>query len=315
MKHYNLGQIMKKLPIGISSLEKLIKENCYYVDKTYFVEKLANSGNQFFLSRPRRFGKSLLVDTIKQAFLGNMELFKGLYLENNWDWEKKYPVIHIDFGGGVVQDAQDLKEWIIKQLKRHIEIYTLDIEPEKHDGFLFERLIKTLYKKYGTEVVVLIDDCDKPIFENLENREKALEIKSVLVNLYLVLKSSSAYIKFALLTGETNLPLATSIFSGLNHLINITLDPKFATICGYTQSELETVFADRLEGVELEKLRYWYNGYSWLGDKVYNPFDVLLFLSEKIFRPYWFETGTPTFLMEIILNNKVFLPKLEEIKG
>jgi len=306
---------MKKLPIGISTLQSIREDNCYYVDKTPFVKKLVDNGKYFFLSRPRRFGKSLLVDTIKQAFLGNMELFKGLYLENNWDWEKKYPVIHIDFGGGVVQDAQDLKEWIIKQLKRHIEIYTLDIEPEKHDGFLFERLIKTLYKKYGTEVVVLIDDCDKPIFENLENREKALEIKSVLVNLYLVLKSSSAYIKFALLTGETNLPLATSIFSGLNHLINITLDPKFATICGYTQSELETVFVDRLEGVDLEKLKYWYNGYSWLGDKVYNPFDVLLFFSKRDFRPYWFETGTPTFLVKLFYKYRYYLPNLENLEA
>ncbi|ADR19997.1 ATP-binding protein [Calditerrivibrio nitroreducens] len=305
---------MKKLPIGISTLQSIREDNCYYVDKTPFVKKLVDNGKYYFLSRPRRFGKSLLVDTIKQAFLGNRELFKGLYLENNWDWEKKYPVIHIDFGGGVVQDAQDLKEWIIKQLKRHMITYNVSVEEQNNARFIFTDLIISLKEIYKNPVVVLVDEYDKPILDNIDDTEKAIEIREVLKDFYSVLKASDQYLKLVFLTGVSRFS-KVSIFSGLNQLQDITLSPAFATICGYTQSELETVFSDRLEGVELEKLRYWYNGYSWLGDKVYNPFDVLLFLSEKIFRPYWFETGTPTFLMEIILNNKVFLPKLEEIKA
>jgi hypothetical protein len=310
---------MKKLPIGISSLEKLRKENCYYVDKTHFVEKLVNKGNQFFLSRPRRFGKSLFVDTLKQAFLGNKQLFEGLYLENNWDWSVKYPVIHIDFGGGTVKDPQDLKNWIIKQLKRHMLTYNISVEDTDNVRFMFTDTIYSLYQEYKNPVVVLVDEYDKPILDNIENdnienTEKAIEIREVLKDFYSVLKASDQYLKFVFLTGVSRFS-KVSIFSGLNQLQDITLSPTFATICGYTQSELETVFKDRLEGVNLKELKYWYNGYNWLGEKVYNPFDVLLFLSEKIFRPYWFETGTPTFLMKLILNNKVFLPKLEEIKA
>ncbi|ACN99243.1 conserved protein, with A weak D-galactarate dehydratase/altronate hydrolase domain [Sulfurihydrogenibium azorense Az-Fu1] len=305
---------MKKLPIGISSLEKLRRENCYYVDKTHFVEKLVNKGNQFFLSRPRRFGKSLFVDTLKQAFLGNKQLFEGLYLENNWDWSKKYPVIHIDFGGRNIKDITILKKWIIEQLKEHLNFYSIEIEEEEDYGFLFRSIILKLYQEYKNPVVVLVDEYDKPILDNIENTEKAIEIREILKDFYSVLKASDQYLKFVFLTGVSRFS-KVSIFSGLNQLQDITLSPTFATICGYTQSELETVFKDRLEGVNLEELKYWYNGYNWLGEKVYNPFDVLLFLSEKIFRPYWFETGTPTFLMKLILNNKVFLPKLEEIKA
>ncbi|ADR18137.1 ATP-binding protein [Calditerrivibrio nitroreducens] len=304
---------MKKLPIGISSLEKLIGENCYYVDKTYFVEKLVNSGSQFFLSRPRRFGKSLLVDTIKQAFLGNRELFKGLYLENNWDWKKKYPVIHIDFGGRNVKDVVLLKKWIMEQLKEHFNFYDVKLEEEEDYGFLFRKLILKLYQEYKNPVVVLVDEYDKPILDNIDDTEKAIEIREVLKDFYSVLKASDQYLKLVFLTGVSRFS-KVSIFSGLNQLQDITLSPAFATICGYTQSELETVFVDRLEGVDLEKLRYWYNGYSWLGDKVYNPFDVLLFLNEKIFRPYWFETGTPTFLVKLLKQKKYYLPQVEELE-
>jgi len=305
---------MKKLPIGISSLEKLKRENCYYVDKTHFVEKLVNKGNQFFLSRPRRFGKSLFVDTLKQAFLGNKQLFEGLYLENNWDWSVKYPVIHIDFGGGTVRDPQDLKNWIIKQLKRHILTYNISVEDTDNVRFMFTDIIYSLYQEYKNPVVVLVDEYDKPILDNIEDTEKAVEIREVLKDFYSVLKASDQYLKFVFLTGVSRFS-KVSIFSGLNQLNDITLDTEFATICGYTQSELETVFKDRLEGVNLEKLKYWYNGYNWLGEKVYNPFDVLLFFDKKDFRPYWFETGTPTFLVKLFYKYKYYLPSLENLEA
>ncbi|ADR19598.1 ATP-binding protein [Calditerrivibrio nitroreducens] len=305
---------MKKLPIGISSLQSIREDNCYYVDKTHFVKKLVDNGKYYFLSRPRRFGKSLLVDTIKQAFLGNMELFKGLYLENNWDWEKKHPVIHIDFGGGVVQDAQDLKEWIIKQLKRHMITYNVSVEEQNNARFMFTDLIISLKEIYKNPVVVLVDEYDKPILDNIDDTEKAIEIREVLKDFYSVLKASDQYLKLVFLTGVSRFS-KVSIFSGLNQLNDITLDSEFATICGYTQSELETVFVDRLEGVDLEKLKYWYNGYSWLGDRVYNPFDVLLFFSKRDFRPYWFETGTPTFLVKLFYKYRYYLPNLENLEA
>ena len=260
---------MKRLPIGITTLQSIKKDNCYYVDKTHFVKKLVDNGKYFFLSRPRRFGKSLFVDTLKQAFLGNKQLFEGLYLEKNWDWSVKYPVIHIDFGGGFVKDQQDLKEWIIRQLKHHKLIYNLEIEETNNIRFMFNDLILNLYNTFKNPVVVLVDEYDKPILDNIENTEKAIEIRDILKDFYSVLKTAEPYLKFVFLTGVSRFS-KVSIFSGLNQLNDITIDSRFSTICGYTQSELETVFAEQLEGVDLEELKRWYNGYSWLGDKVYN---------------------------------------------
>ncbi|WP_084609394.1 ATP-binding protein [Sulfurihydrogenibium subterraneum] len=304
---------MKRLPIGITTLQSIKKDNCYYVDKTPFVKKLVDNGKYFFLSRPRRFGKSLFVDTLKQAFLGNKQLFEGLYLEKNWDWSIKYPVIHIDFGSRNIKDVNLLKRWIIEQLKEHIIIYNVKIEEEDDYGFLFRKLILKLYQEYKTQVVVLVDEYDKPILDNIENTEKAIEIRDILKDFYSVLKTAEPYLKFVFLTGVSRFS-KVSIFSGLNQLNDITIDSRFSTICGYTQSELETVFAEQLEGVNLEELKYWYNGYNWLGDKVYNPFDILLFFDKREFRPFWFETGTPTFLIKLLKQNKYYLPKIEELE-
>ncbi|MFN3977825.1 MAG: AAA family ATPase, partial [Sulfurihydrogenibium azorense] len=239
---------MKKLPIGIQSFKSIREDNYYYVDKTPFVKKLVDNGKYFFLSRPRRFGKSLFVDTLKQAFLGNKQLFEGLYLEKNWDWSKKYPVIHIDFGGRNVKDITVLKKWIIEQLKEHLNFYSIEIEEKEDYGFLFRSIILKLYQEYKNPVVVLVDEYDKPILDNIENTEKAIEIREILKDFYSVLKASDQYLKFVFLTGVSRFS-KVSIFSGLNQLNDITLDSEFATICGYTQSELETVFKDRLEGV------------------------------------------------------------------
>ncbi|MFN3978246.1 MAG: AAA family ATPase, partial [Sulfurihydrogenibium azorense] len=175
---------MKRLPIGITTLQSIKKDNCYYVDKTHFVKKLVDNGKYFFLSRPRRFGKSLFVDTLKQAFLGNKQLFEGLYLENNWDWSVKYPVLHIDFGGGTVRDPQDLKNWIIKQLKRHILTYNISVEDTDSVRFMFTDIIYSLYESYKNPVVVLVDEYDKPILDNIENTEKAIEIREILKDFY-----------------------------------------------------------------------------------------------------------------------------------
>ena len=281
------------------------------MDKTHYVAKLVEEGKYYFLSRPRRFGKSLFVDTLKQAFLGRRELFEGLYLYENWDWSETYPVIHIDFGGEVVEDAEDLKQVIYQKLKENQEALEIICENQEDYRACFRELIKRSAKKYGKQVVVLIDEYDKPILDRIEEREKAWEIREVLKSFYSVLKPLDSYLKFVFITGVTKFS-KVSLFSGLNQLLDITLSPRYATICGYTHGELERVFGGLLTEEELQGVRCWYNGYSFCGEAVYNPFDVLLYLAEREYRPYWFETGTPSFLVKLMLERRFYLPKMEE---
>ena len=305
---------MKKLPIGIQSFEKIRTDGFYYVDKTPFVAKLVTEGSGwYFLSRPRRFGKSLFLDTLRQAFLGKKELFEGLYLEKNWDWEKRYPVVYIDFAEGVIDSKESLVKTIESILRRHAKLYGIVYEEELLN-LRFRELIEKASEKYNQKVVVLIDEYDKPILDRIENKELAVEIREVLKNLYGVLKPLDSHIRFVFITGVSKFS-KVSLFSGLNQLQDITLNPEYSTICGYTQKEFEKVFADRLLGIDLEKVRCWYNGYSWLGESVYNPFDILLHLAEKEFRPYWFETGTPTFLIKLLFDEKFYLPGLENLEA
>ncbi len=303
---------MKKLPIGIQSFVNIRTENYYYVDKTYFVKKLVSEGKYFFLSRPRRFGKSLFLDTLRQAFLGKKELFTGLYLENSWDWSKKYPVIYISLGAGVIKEKEILEKKINYIVNDYAELYKVNLKKDILAD-RFEELIIKLSQKYGQQVVVLVDEYDKPILDNIENKEIAIEMRECLKNFYSVLKDADPYLKFVFITGVSKFN-KVSLFSGLNNLQDITLNPEYATICGYTQEEFEKVFKERLKEIDLEEVKKWYNGYSWLGKPVYNPFDILLFLSEKTFRPFWFETGTPTFLIKLIIEKQKNLPSLEGIE-
>ena len=303
---------MKKLPVGIQSFVEIRTENYYYVDKTPFVKKLVDEGKYFFLSRPRRFGKSLFLDTLRQAFLGKRELFHGLFLENNWDWSKKYPVVYISFGSGVIRSPDELKLKMETILEKNAHFYQEKLsKPLISDRF--EEIILRLSEKHNQKAVVLIDEYDKPILDNIHKPELAAKIREELKNFYSVLKDADPYLKFCFLTGVTKFS-KVSIFSGLNNLKDITIHPAYATICGYTQEEFENTFADRLEGVDLSEVRRWYNGYSWLGEPVYNPFDILLFLDAKEFKPYWFETGTPTFLIKLLLARKLNVAKLEKLE-
>ena len=302
---------MKKLPIGIQSFEKMRTDNYTYVDKTPFVKKF-EGGGYFFLSRPRRFGKSLFLDTLRQAFLGKRELFEGLYLQDNWDWDKKYPVIHISFGSGVVDSKEKLVKIIESFLNKEAQEKSLELKEEVL-SLRFKELIEKLSKKYQEKVVVLVDEYDKPILDRIEEPEIARENREILKDFYSVLKDTDIYLKLVFLTGVSRFS-KVSIFSGLNQLQDITLNPEYATICGYTQWELESVFEDRLAAFDKEEVKNWYNGYNWLGESVYNPFDILLLFSEKRFRSFWFETGTPTFLIKLFQRNKYYLPKLEELK-
>ncbi|AEH44325.1 AAA-ATPase [Thermodesulfatator indicus DSM 15286] len=303
---------MKRLPVGIQSFENIRTENYYYVDKTQFVKKLVDEGKYYFLSRPRRFGKSLFLDTLRQAFLAKKELFQGLYLENNWDWAIKYPVIYISFGSGVHRSVQELQETENVILKKHEEKYQIQSDFSSIKD-RFADIIEKIYQKYGQKVVVLIDEYDKPILDNINKIEIATEIREELKNFYSVLKDADPFLKFVFITGVTKFS-KVSLFSGLNNLEDITISPSFAAICGYTQKEFEIVFADRLDGVDLDEVRRWYNGYSWLGEPVYNPFDILLFLRDKIFRPYWFETGTPSFLIKLIIEKRLSVPAFENLE-
>ena len=304
----------RKFPIGIQSFEKIRTGDFYYVDKTPFVKKLVDEGGgYFFLSRPRRFGKSLFLDTLRQAFLGRRELFRGLFLENNWDWSKKYPVIYISFGAGVIEDENDLIKQILLILEENQENLGLTCKHADDYRACFYELIKRAAEKFGAKSVVLVDEYDKPILDRLDDLKTASKIREKLKNFYSVLKDADPYLEFCFLTGVTKFS-NVSIFSGLNNLKDITIYPEYATICGYTQEEFEKTFADRLEGVDLQEVRRWYNGYSWLGKPLYNPFDILLFLDTKEFRPYWFETGTPTFLIKLLLERKFLVPELEKIE-
>ncbi|MEW6527750.1 MAG: AAA family ATPase [Spirochaetota bacterium] len=303
---------MKKLPIGIQSFEEIRNDEYYYVDKTPFVAKLVGEGKYYFLSRPRRFGKSLFLDTLRQAFLGKRDLFRGLYLEKNWDWDVKYPVIYIDFGGVVVKNSENLIDYIAKQLEENKN--KLGVMCEKNDDYnlYFRELILKTNEKYKEKVVVLIDEYDKPILDRIEDKGEAASIREVLKNLYSVLKPLDVYLKFVFLTGVSKFS-KVSLFSGLNQLRDITLSKDYSAICGYTQSELEDVFARELKGEDLEAIKCWYNGYSWLGESVYNPFDILLYLQERKLYPYWFETGTPNFLIKLLVQKRFYMPNLAEL--
>ncbi|MEW6609574.1 MAG: AAA family ATPase [bacterium] len=305
---------MKKLPIGIQTFEKITNENYCYVDKTEIIYSLINSGTYFFLSRPRRFGKSLLIDTIKDLFEGKGELFKGLWIEDKWDFNQNYPMIKIDFSNQKATSGKELSSFILNQLRYIASSNNLSLETTTYYEE-FEELIRKLFATKN-RVVILIDEYDKPILDNIENPELAKEMREILKGFYTILKGTDAYIKFVMLTGVSKFS-KVSLFSGLNNLMDITLDERFATICGYTQNDLETVFKEYLVNVNMEKVKLWYNGYSWLGESMYNPFDILLFLDKpgKEYKNYWFETGSPTFLLKLLKERKYYIPEMEEIKG
>ena len=307
---------MKNLPIGIQTFHEIRdkEKNYIYIDKTDLAHQLIDRGKYYFLSRPRRFGKSLFLDTLKDIFEGKKELFKGLYIYDKWDWKITYPVIYISFGAGVVKSLNDVDETIqevIENNERRLELNC--IENSKHKKCLGE-LIRTAYQKYNQKVVILIDEYDKPILDNITDKKLSQKIRDRLKNIYSVIKDSDQYVKFAFLTGVSKFS-KVSLFSGLNNLEDISLDARYATICGYTHSDIKSHFEERLDGVDLVELKKWYNGYNFLGEGVYNPFDILLFFSKgKSYSNYWFETGNPSFLIEVIKSKNFFLPNLEDIK-
>jgi hypothetical protein len=303
---------MKKLPLGIANLSEIITQGYAYVDKSRFVHELADSGKYYFLSRPRRFGKSLFLDTLKEAFEGNRELFRGLWLEDHWDWEARHPVIRISFGEGVFRDRERLEEKIWEQLSLHEERLGVDC-PFRTISGRFGQLIEQTARKFGQGVAVLVDEYDKPILDCIADPVLAADIREGLKDFYSVIKDSDAHLQFVFLTGVSKFS-KVSLFSGLNNLTDITLEHRFSAICGWTEAELAATFAEHLEDKYLDEIRRWYNGYSWLGEKVYNPYSLLNHLRTGLFRNYWFETATPEFLIRLLTARRYDIPAIERIE-
>lgn len=303
----------KKLPIGIQTFREIREEGYYYVDKSALAVQLAEQGKYYFLSRPRRFGKSLFLDTLKELFEGNQPLFKGLAAESSWNWSVKYPVLRISFGGGVLGSVKDLNESLHHQLSTLERQYQLSAEFTDARS-RFSEIISRVAQAAGQRVVILVDEYDKPILDRIENPDIALQLREALKDLYSVIKDSDAHVKFAFLTGVSKFS-KVSLFSGLNQLEDITLDARFGDICGYTETDVDSVFVPEIEGLDRAEIRRWYNGYHWLGTPVYNPFDLLLLFRNRQFRPYWFETGTPTFLVKLLTERANFIPDISTLRA
>ena len=295
---------MKKLPVGIQDFSELRRGGYLYVDKTEYIHTLVTGGKYYFLSRPRRFGKSLLVSTMKELFSGSRELFEGLWIEDRWNWEKKNPILHIPFSS-IGHKELGLEQALHAHLDEIIEQRDLGIA-EKVLSQKFEKVIKKLSSE--GQVVLLIDEYDKPIIDYLGGDiEQAKANQQVLKNFYSIIKDSDAYIRLVFITGVSKFS-RVSIFSDLNNLDDLTMTRMAAGMLGYTQEELEHYFQEHIKALAeeeeqdpLPKIREWYNGYSWDGRTfVYNPFSILLLFKHFAFSNHWFKTATPTFLIELI---------------
>ena len=305
--------VLKKLPIWIQNLKEIIEENYLYVDKTKEAFNLITGFKYSFLARPRRFGKSLFLDTLKEIFEWNKNLFKWLYIYDKWDWSKKYPVIKISWSWDL-RSPQQVKENVIALLKFNQKRLDVFCESSNNYSICFKELIENTAEKYNQKVVILIDEYDKPILDNLDQIEVAKENREILRSFYWVIKDLDEYIKFVFVTWVSKFSKA-SIFSGLNNLEDISLTPEFGNICWITQQELETTLKEYLKWADLEKVKQWYNWYNFLKDDVYNPFDILLFIRNNYkFSNYWFATWTPTFLIKLIEKNNFYLPQLSNLQ-
>ncbi len=304
----------RRLPIGIQTFREIREQDCYYVDKTPYIRRLLDEGKHYFLSRPRRFGKSLFLDTCKELFEGNEPLFEGLDIHEHWDWSVRHPVVRLDFSSGKYQAPEDVRTEVAAQLS--VMEDEAEVTPRDNDPSLrFRHLVKELHERAGQRVAVLVDEYDKPILDRLDAPEVARANRDFLRSLYSTVKFSDAHIRFSFLTGVSKFS-KVSLFSGLNNLIDITLDAEYSSICGYTDADLDAVFAPELPGLDRDEIRDWYNGYNWLGEeKVYNPFDILLLFRRREFGAWWFETGTPAFLVETLFRRRVSSLALDDMLG
>ena len=321
----------RKLPVGIQSFEKLRRDGYLYVDKTAFVRQLIQSSNPYFLSRPRRFGKSLFLSTLEAYFLGQKELFKGLYLEKAEEeqaefeqraaWEA-YPVLYLDFNTGNYTESDELGMNLNSHLCKWEKLY--GVEPsEQNFALRFAGVITRACQQTGKQVVILVDEYDKPLLQTMGVNETLNEqYRNTLKAFYSVIKTCDQYIRFAFLTGVTKFS-KISIFSDLNNLRDISMEKQYAGICGITQAELEANFQPEIQALASEQdltyqqtlaeLKQWYDGYLFhpAGEGMYNPYSVLSALAKREIKSYWFSTGTPTFLVNYLKEAHYFIPDLD----
>lgn len=310
-------------PIGRQNFENLRNEGFVYVDKTALIYKLVKEGSVYFLSRPRRFGKSLLLSTLEAYFTGKKELFKGLAIEQlEKDWFE-YPVLHMDLNAEKYNSIGELENIISTYLREWEEKYDSKEADNTSLSLRFRAVIRSAKEKTGRGVAVLIDEYDKPILQAIGNPSLQEQFRNTLKAFYGVLKSADADLKFALLTGVTKFS-KVSVFSDLNNLKDISMSPRFHNICGITEEELHTVFDEEIGELAAAnnqtkeeayaQLRTNYDGYhfSYNTDGIYNPFSILWTLSERRYGSYWFSTGTPTYLVELIKKSNF---NIEELSG
>jgi hypothetical protein len=306
---------MKKLPIGIQDFASLRNDNYIYVDKTELIYSILTGGKAYFLSRPRRFGKSLTISTIKYIFEGNKALFKGLWIEDKWDWSKISPIIHIPFAQ-LSYKSLGLENVLLKLFQEIASEYDVQLTAIAYDN-AFDELIKLLSKKHG-RVVILIDEYDKPIIDFLEKKDQPIahENRAKLRNLYACIKDNDEHIELFFMTGVSRFS-QTGIFSHLNHLNDLTLHDGFVNLVGITPTELLDNFGEYIDAAALklkmnhtellEEIKKWYNGYSWDGiNTVYNPFSLINFFGQKSFKEFWFQSGSPKFLIDLIKEKKFY---------
>jgi len=324
---------MKKITVDSADFGKIIKENKIYVDKTKYLYKIVSDNTYYFLSRPRRFGKTLFIDTLNAFFAGKRELFKGLYIYNqDWNWEE-YPIIRLDYNNIPTENREILEESIKNSLNEIAKNYGIEMETDKA-YYQFPELVKKLSQKYNKGVVILIDEYDKPIISNLGKglggeQKKRLQIakenQEFLKILYDNFKPLEPYLQLVFITGVSKFS-KLSIFSTLNNLIELDMHPRFSEMLGYTEEELRDnfkehfeLFADKLD-IDLaelyDKFKIMYNGFRFSdeAEKVYNPYSIAKALDYQKLNDYWFESGTPTFLVDLIKEQNFDFTRLDNLE-
>ncbi len=294
-----------KYPVGLQDFRKIRSEDWLYVDKTQHIYNVISNGGYFFLSRPRRFGKSLTLSTINELYSGDEELFDGLWIKDHWDFtSEKRPVIWLKVSS-LSYDAKGVDAAFNDEIARQAKLLDVDLPPggDLKDNFL--RLLRTLSARDG-KVVLLIDEYDKPIVDNIDDSAMADVNRAALKRFYSTLKDSDPYLELVFITGVSAFA-KVGVFSDLNNLTNLTLKPVAHHLTGITQAELERVFIEASLQHDSDRVRYWYNGYSWGSEEtVYNPFSLLSFLQHGVYQNFWYETGTPTWLLKDMRQQRYF---------
>ncbi|MDE7418644.1 MAG: ATP-binding protein [Muribaculaceae bacterium] len=313
-----------KYPIGIQTFEKIRQEKYIYVDKTEYIYNLVTQNAYYFLSRPRRFGKSMLLSTIEALFKGKRDLFVGLAIDSkNWAWEQ-HEVLHLDFNGENFRQEKALDIFLDTLLKKLERQYSIEY-PEGSFGFRFREIIEAAYRKSGKQVVILIDEYDKPLFDVFRSKSLLEYNRNQLQSFFSVLKTMDQYIKFGMLTGVTRFS-KVSVFSGLNNLNDISLDEEYNSICGINEAELSNYFSESIQEMSekanslpekiRDELKKNYDGYHFApyGEDIYNPYSILSTFSKKKFRDYWYASGTPGELVHLLEDSTFPVPEMDKCR-